>query len=51
MEDTAFHKSITGVIAKSNVEGGFEGYASTWYNIDHHRLTGEPDLLQFVVAR
>jgi HK97 family phage prohead protease len=36
MEDTAIHKSVNGVIAKSIVEGGFEGYASTWYNIDHH---------------
>jgi len=36
MEETVFCKSVSGFIAKSNVEGGFEGYASTWYNVDHH---------------
>ena len=36
MEETVFCKSVSGFIAKSNVDGGFEGYASTWYNVDHH---------------
>lgn len=51
MEDTAFHKSITGVIAKSNIEGGFEGYASTWHNIDHHGDIVVPGAYQHGLAK
>lgn len=37
MQEIVYHKTCTGaVLAKTAEGGGFEGYASTWFNIDRH---------------